>query len=540
MRMTASILAVFLFALARAGHAATVHVPGDFATIDAALADPGTLDGDVVLVGPGTWPEVIDLRGKTVTVRSTDGAGVTTIDGTGFATSVVRCVAGEGPATVIEGFTIRGGAGSSDLLGTPAGGGLVAFFASPTVRDCVFTDNGPTTFGGGMFVLGTARIERCTFRDNSSHNGGGLNVLDGSVSVVDCRFIDNAALSLGGGMFVHSGAARVLGARFVGNTAHKGGGFGTADADVCLTDSLFTGNHALSEGGGVSSDGAARVTILGNAFAGNTADLGGAIAVRATALELLGCTLSGNDAAGRIGTGGGIFSIQSATVLQNCVLWGNTAEVGDELVTTVGTTLVRYSLVRDSGGSGAGWARQLGSDGGGNLDADPLFARDPDHGGDGWGDDPETPGVNEGANDDYGDLRITDAAPGPSPCVDAGHNTAVPPDVDDVDGDGNTQERHPRDLDGSPRFADEPRARPDPGCGGPVVVDMGAYEHRGPVTAEVRMGDVNGDGVTGKADLLAVIGAWGPCADACCLADLGLDGTVGFDDLLAVIGAWGT
>ena len=52
-----------------------------------------------------------------------------------------------------------------------------------------------------------------------------------------------------------------------------------------------------------------------------------------------------------------------------------------------------------------------------------------------------------------------------------------------------------------------------------------------------------GDGEVNIDDLLAVIGAWGPCADPNnCPADIapkGGDDEVNIDDLLAVIGAWG-
>jgi hypothetical protein len=50
-----------------------------------------------------------------------------------------------------------------------------------------------------------------------------------------------------------------------------------------------------------------------------------------------------------------------------------------------------------------------------------------------------------------------------SPCVNAGDNTALPPDVLDLDGDGNTSEPIPIDLAGAARVQEG-------------VVDMGAYE----------------------------------------------------------------
>ncbi|MCP3902795.1 MAG: hypothetical protein GY715_04090 [Planctomycetes bacterium] len=49
--------------------------------------------------------------------------------------------------------------------------------------------------------------------------------------------------------------------------------------------------------------------------------------------------------------------------------------------------------------------------------------------------------------------------------------------------------------------------------------------------------DLDGGGGVDFGDILAVIGAWGPCAG--CPADLTGDGVVSFADILAVIAAWG-
>ncbi len=55
-------------------------------------------------------------------------------------------------------------------------------------------------------------------------------------------------------------------------------------------------------------------------------------------------------------------------------------------------------------------------------------------------------------------------------------------------------------------------------------------------------GDLDGDGVVGVIDLLALLGAWGPCAAPCppwCAADLDSDCAVGIIDFLNVLIHWG-
>lgn len=49
--------------------------------------------------------------------------------------------------------------------------------------------------------------------------------------------------------------------------------------------------------------------------------------------------------------------------------------------------------------------------------------------------------------------------------------------------------------------------------------------------------DVDGDGAVGFSDILAVLGAWGPCGG--CPEDIDGDGVVGFAEILRILGAWG-
>ncbi len=56
----------------------------------------------------------------------------------------------------------------------------------------------------------------------------------------------------------------------------------------------------------------------------------------------------------------------------------------------------------------------------------------------------------------------------------------------------------------------------------------------------LRASDLDGDGLVGVADLLRLLGEWGPCGlDGECSADYNGDGMVGVVDLLVLLGAWG-
>ena len=60
------------------------------------------------------------------------------------------------------------------------------------------------------------------------------------------------------------------------------------------------------------------------------------------------------------------------------------------------------------------------------------------------------------------------------------------------------------------------------------------------VVVATSIGDVDADGTTGFADLVAMLAAWGPCpVNDVCRADLDRDGNVTFTDLLQLLAAWG-
>jgi hypothetical protein len=184
--------------LSSAIHADTIHVdaancpgPGDgsvgepYCSIQTAIDN--AVDTDEIVVAPGTYVESIDLLGRAITLRSSDGPELTTIDGTGFF-HVVRCVNGEGPDTVLDGFTITGGNANGPFPDN-LGGGMFNDASSPTVTNCTFSGNSTTAGGGGLFSFnGSPTVIDCTFAFNSAANGNaiGFDFGPSEMSVANC------------------------------------------------------------------------------------------------------------------------------------------------------------------------------------------------------------------------------------------------------------------------------------------------------------------------------------------------------------------
>ena len=157
-------------------------------------------------------------------------------------------------------------------------------------------------------------------------------------------------------------------------------------------------------------------------------------------MTLTNSTLAGNSAA----YGGGLWNNDTLT-LHNSILANNTASTGPD-IQDYGTLSGSHNLIADGAGQTALVHGQNGNLVGTTANPiDPLFTRNPSDGGDGWGDDPTTPDIDESANDDYGDLGLQEG----SPAVDAGGNALLPADEFDLDGDGDTAEPIPVDVIGN-------------------------------------------------------------------------------------------
>jgi len=226
---------------------------GDFETIQAAI--DASMDGDVVVVRPGTYRERINYTGKAITVQSLDPldpsvVAATIIDGEAGG-HVVTFNSAETENSVLRGITIQNGlaAGTAscdtDTLPdpgvVPCGGGIYAYtidaannptFTSPTIEYCIVRNNHANTRGGGVFLkLSSARLRANLIIDNTAPSGAGVSTADVSGATVynplfeENQIIENTATSTAGGLYLSSKAVAILRSNLIArNTAATTGG----------------------------------------------------------------------------------------------------------------------------------------------------------------------------------------------------------------------------------------------------------------------------------------------------------------------------
>ncbi len=334
-------------------------------------------------------------------------------------------------------------------------------------------------------------VDGFTITNGSMDNGGGIACADHSdPAITRCVLIGNAAAGKGGGVYCEHSDPTITFCDIEANVAFDGGGVYCEISDPHVVSCTLSGNMATNNGGAIYCD-PSDPTIMNCLLVQNMAERGAGIYCEVADPPITNCTFAHNVATS---SGGAALTEMSDPHLVNCVLWGN---VPEEIFVSGGTPLVVYSVVQ------GGWM------GVGNVDMDPLFV-DPGN----------------------GDYRLSEG----SPAIDAGCNWSVPPDIGDLDGDGDTDEYTPLDLDGEGRFFDDP-ATPDTGCGSSAIVDMGAYEF-GDMGPQPCFGDFDDDRDVDLADLAMLLAHYGETE--VCQGDLNCDGDVELDDLAALLAVYGT
>lgn len=322
------------------------------------------------------------------------------------------------------------------------------FPSNSVIADSIFTQNSALETGGALCLQGSSttiiNCINCIFTENSAGAGGGLDCRGAILVLKNCAFGENSADYTGGAMYASSLSATIENCTFTANSADYGGALGCSFIYTALTirNSTFTQNVASGNGGGLllfSSD----ATLLKNCtFTANSAGGHGGGVSMDGGLDFIveNCTFTENSAS----RAGALFCWTTLTTLDNCILWGNTAADGYEILLKFAPdSIYNVDYCNIKGGLSGIYNDRASSTinwGPGNIDVDPCFVSP------GYWDPNGTP---TDANDDFwveGDYHLL---PGSS-CINAGDPNYIP-------------QPNETDLDGLPRV-----------IGGRI--DMGAYE----------------------------------------------------------------
>jgi len=212
-------ISVFCVACCLTAGADTWNLPGDFLSIQEAI--DAVNSGDTIICGPGNYQENIDFKGKAIHLMSQLGPAATSIDGMQSG-SVVSFITGEGPDSIIEGFTITNGK-------DPFGGGIICNFSSPTITGNIVVGNETDFSGGGIccWLYAEPIITNTIIADNVVNTpfgqGGGLSCWgESNPRIVNCTICKNSSAYTGGGIDVYNSSPVIRNSIIWNNTAPDG------------------------------------------------------------------------------------------------------------------------------------------------------------------------------------------------------------------------------------------------------------------------------------------------------------------------------
>jgi hypothetical protein len=290
------------------------------------------------------------------------------------------------PASTPWTLTVNNSTISNNHAGD-AGGGLETDGTGSVLINTGSAVSGNTCFnlGAGIFLdpIGTGSanltMNGVVVSNNSAQSGqgGGIgNAGDGAVTIENSTVSNNFSGADGGGFgdLNNLDTLTVLNSVFEGNTAKgNGGGIHAGGPSTMITHSKITGNSSGSLGGGVTADGATtELTIAASEITGNSStDSGGGVAANGTSTTITDSEIDGNSSGG---SGGGVFSTASTLTILRATVADNTSGLdggGIEVETTGSGTA--GSTITDATITGNRALNNAGANGGG-IDAPTAFS----------------------------------------------------------------------------------------------------------------------------------------------------------------------
>jgi hypothetical protein len=353
MKRIAAMLIVLSFVwLAGSAQGRTWHIKsdgsGDAPAIQAGIDSSAA--GDTVLVSAGTYNENLTVNASQNGVRILSEAGASETIVLAAAPGTVVDFIGVNRSTVLKGFTLTGGTGAPNPEdpGSFHGGGVRAYYCSPSILENVIKDN---------------RVE--------PGRGGGIQSFGGSPLIQGNVIQGNFASYHGGAIHVEHGSPDIIGNRIVGNTTLGGGAVTAYYSTILVSRNEISSNEAYINGGGIVVD-HCQVVIEGNILGNNCShSIGGGVFLAACTGTVLRNTIVNN----RAGSSAGIACLggESPDVQRNIVVWNSAQLAGgigcDEITSPVfNCNDVWSNSPTNYGGS---CADQTGIDG--NISVDPKF-----------------------------------------------------------------------------------------------------------------------------------------------------------------------
>jgi predicted outer membrane repeat protein len=316
---------------------------GDAPTIQAGINSAAT--GDVVLVGPGTYHEQIDFKGKNITVRGEMGAAATILDGTGLGIDGVLFQSGETRSAVLDGFTI-----------THSKIGVTIFQSQPSILRNIVTGNGGLGLYAGILCTANGQPgpwspliqENAVTNNLTTGTGSGIAAFKKMTPEILDNYIagNHAGIGDGGGIYIRTefSGTIIRGNRIENNYAgdHGGGIYvagltqvGVEIAENVIWNNVADGLGTTGESGGgvwcaVTNAWIHHNTILENTGRGPNSTYGGGIGVHEPGSPVIEQNIIAFTT-----VGGGVFCHTSVTAtIRNNLGWQNLPVEGVGLCST--------------------------------------------------------------------------------------------------------------------------------------------------------------------------------------------------------------